>query len=111
MSNMDDIFNLNNAEKQRDQTLIPAGVYRLRAKVRPGNAGPGGVLRLAKNGRTLMLELELKVIGRGGYPLRARRRSDIGFGPLRPIGRLRFAWKTNLFLQEAARRSQNFDVS
>ena len=32
MSNMDDIFNLNNAEKQRDQTLIPAGVYRLRAK-------------------------------------------------------------------------------
>lgn len=55
--------------------------------------------------------LELKVIGRGGYPLRARRRSDIGFGPLRPIGRLRFAWKTNLFLQEAARRSQNFDVS
>ena len=60
---MSNIFDLNDAERQRDRTLIPAGVYRLRTKVRPGGAGPGSVLRLAKNGRTLMLELELKVIG------------------------------------------------
>jgi hypothetical protein len=59
----DDMFNLNSADRQREQTLIPAGVYRLRTKVRPGNAGPGSVLRLAKNGRTLMLDLELTVVG------------------------------------------------
>src|SRR5262249_37299710 len=63
MTNTDEMFNLNSAEKQRDQTLIPAGVYRLRTKVRPEGAGPGSVLRLAKNGRTLMLDLELKDMG------------------------------------------------
>ena len=60
---MSNIFDLNDAEKQRDRTLIPPGVYRLQTKARPGGAGPGSVLRLAKNGRTLMLDLELKIVG------------------------------------------------
>ena len=60
---MTDMFDLNDADKQREQTLIPPGVYRLRTKVRAGGAGPGSVLRLAKNGRTLMLDLEFKVVG------------------------------------------------
>ena len=60
---MTDMFDLNDADKQREQTLIPPGVYRLRTKVRAGGAGPGSLLRLAKNGRTLMLDLEFKVVG------------------------------------------------
>jgi hypothetical protein len=61
--NNNELFNLNDADPQREQTIIPAGVYQLRTKVRPGGAGPGNVLRRAKNLRTLMLDLELTVIG------------------------------------------------
>ena len=57
------MVDLNDAERQRDRTLIPPGVYRLKTKVRPGGAGPGSVLRIAKNGRTTMVDIELKIVG------------------------------------------------
>jgi hypothetical protein len=59
-------INLNNVETQRDRTPIPDGVYRLRARVVHGGVGSDGMLRRAKNGRQLMLELECTVV-RGDY--------------------------------------------
>ena len=42
---------------------VPAGIYQVRAKVKPGGVGPDGVLRIAKNMRAQMLELELTIVG------------------------------------------------
>jgi hypothetical protein len=56
-------INLNNVETQRNRTPIPDGVYCLKARVIPGGAGSDGMLRRAKNGRQLMLELEYRVVG------------------------------------------------
>jgi hypothetical protein len=56
-------IDLNDADPQRDQTLIDPGVYQLRIKVRPGGHGPGNVLRLSKSGHLQMLDLELVVVG------------------------------------------------
>lgn len=57
------MLDLNEAEPQREFTIVPPGVYRLRAKVKPGGMGEDGALRLAKNMRTSMLELEHTIIG------------------------------------------------
>jgi hypothetical protein len=59
-------INLNNVETQRDRTPVPDGVYRLRARVIPGGVGSDGMLRRARNGRQLMLELECTV-ARGNH--------------------------------------------
>jgi hypothetical protein len=48
---------------QRDRTPIPSGMYCLKVEVTPGGAGDGGILRRAKNGRSLMLELKCEVVG------------------------------------------------
>jgi hypothetical protein len=55
-------INLNDVETQRDRTPIPEGVYRLKARVVPGGVGDDGMLRRAKNGRGLILELECTVV-------------------------------------------------
>jgi hypothetical protein len=60
---MSKIFNFNDAEKQRNLSIIPPGVYRLRAKVRMFNGDRDYPLRPAKSGRTEGLDLELTVIG------------------------------------------------
>jgi len=63
-------FNLNTAKKQGD-FAIPDGIYRLKARLRPGGAGEDGLLRLAKNLRTQMLDLECTIVadaeGAGEY--------------------------------------------
>jgi hypothetical protein len=56
-SNLD----LNQAHKQGERPLLPNGVYRLQAHVRPGGVGTEGLLRLARNLISEMLELELTV--------------------------------------------------
>jgi hypothetical protein len=48
-------------QRQSDDP-IPAGVYRLRAKVKAGTAGTYHLLKIAKNGVSLMLVLECTVI-------------------------------------------------
>jgi hypothetical protein len=53
---------LNDTETQRGRSLIPPGVYELEITVKRGGAGDDGWLRLAKNQRSLMLELECKVV-------------------------------------------------
>jgi hypothetical protein len=52
-------IDLNDTE---GRTLIPPGVYALKIQVNYGNAGSDGVLRRAKNGHSLMLELECTVL-------------------------------------------------
>jgi hypothetical protein len=54
-------INLNEADNQ-DRALMPPGPYWVKARVRPGNAGDDGLLRLAKNQYSLMADLELTVI-------------------------------------------------
>jgi hypothetical protein len=56
-------FDLNKAQNQADYSPIPAGTYRLRTRLRPGGVGENGLLRLAKNLRTMMLDFEFQVIG------------------------------------------------
>src|SRR5438067_12877607 len=56
-------FDLRNVGKQVDFSPIPAGIYRLKAKIKPGGVGEHGLLRLAKNQRSEMLDLELTVLG------------------------------------------------
>src|SRR5437016_411076 len=56
----DDFFDLNDAEPQHGG-VIPPGVYRLRAMVKPG--GVVNPLCPAKNQRTKHLELDLTVVG------------------------------------------------
>jgi hypothetical protein len=52
-------IDLNDTERD----LIPPGVYALKIQVNYGDAGSDGVLRRAKNGRSLMLEIECTVVG------------------------------------------------
>jgi len=59
-------IDLNDAEAQRDRTLVPSGPYCLKIAVKPGGAGEDRFLRLAKNLRSLMLELKYSVVG-GDY--------------------------------------------
>jgi hypothetical protein len=58
---LDMFLNLNDAERQSDQTPAPAGLYRLRSKLMAGSAGPDGLLRRSKHGATEMLDLELTI--------------------------------------------------
>jgi hypothetical protein len=57
------LYDLNKADRQREMKPVPPGVYRLATKLRPGGIGTEGLLRLAKNLRTEMLDLELTVVG------------------------------------------------
>jgi hypothetical protein len=54
-------INLNDADDQRPK-VMPPGAYWVKARVRPGNSGPDGQLRLATNQYSLMLDLELTVL-------------------------------------------------
>jgi hypothetical protein len=54
-------INLNEADNQ-DRAIMPAGPYWVKARIRPGQAGDDGLLRLAKNAHSLMLDLQLTVI-------------------------------------------------
>jgi hypothetical protein len=53
------VIDLNDAETR---TPIPDGAYQLAIKVKPGNAGPDGLLTVAKNMRSQMLKLEYTVL-------------------------------------------------
>src|SRR5215472_1076734 len=55
-------IDLNEAETQGDRELIEPGVYGLEIHVKEGHAGADGWLKLAKNQRSLMLQLECKVV-------------------------------------------------
>jgi hypothetical protein len=55
-------YNLNNTDRQRDFSPVPPGIYRVRAKIKPGGVGESGLLVLAKNRRTMALNLELTII-------------------------------------------------
>src|SRR5262249_61375447 len=57
---MDD-FDLNDAQPQRDFSVIPPGLYQLRAMLKA--AAVTDALHLAKNLHTKHLELELTVVG------------------------------------------------
>jgi hypothetical protein len=61
----DSAFNFNDADKQRSLSIIPPGIYRLRAKVKMFNGDRNYPLRPAKSGRTEGLDLELTVVGGG----------------------------------------------
>ena len=54
-------LNFNDAPEQLGP--MPAGIYQVRATVKPGGVGPDGELRIAKNMRSEMLELELTIVG------------------------------------------------
>ena len=50
--------------KQRSTDLIPnETIAVVQLKIRPGNAGPDGMLKRSKNGNSEALDCELKVIG------------------------------------------------
>src|SRR5262245_18058151 len=49
-------------EVQPDRELIELGIYYLEIALKEGHGGTDGWLKLAKNQRSLMLELECKVI-------------------------------------------------
>jgi hypothetical protein len=55
-------FNADGNQPSGRFELLPVGTYRLQLKIRSGGAGPDGVLRLAKNLNTLMLDTELIVV-------------------------------------------------
>jgi hypothetical protein len=52
-----------NKTSDTDFSPIPPGIYRVKAKLRPGGVGEEELLRLAKNLRTQMLDLQLTVVG------------------------------------------------
>ena len=57
-------YDYNDAPEQRGNELIPADtVATVQMKVRPGNAGEGGLLTRSKDGGCEMLDCELVVIG------------------------------------------------
>src|SRR6516164_436693 len=56
----DDLFDLNDAETQRDFEVAPPGLYWLAVEVQPGAVADDHLL-LAKNGYTLHLKLKCKV--------------------------------------------------
>jgi hypothetical protein len=53
------MYDLNSAKRSK---LIPAGIYRVKAKLRPGGFGEEQLERLAGSKRTRALDLELTVI-------------------------------------------------
>jgi hypothetical protein len=56
-------FDFNDATEQRNFDLIPADtVATLRMKIRPGQAGDGGWLRRAKDGKSEALDCEFTVV-------------------------------------------------
>src|SRR5262249_35424169 len=55
-------IDLNEADVQGNRELIEPGVYGLEITVKEGHAGTDGWLKLAKNQRSLMLELHCKVV-------------------------------------------------
>ena len=55
------VYDLNEADDNFE--LVPPGIYRVKARVRPGGVGDERLLRLAKSMRTCGLELELSVTG------------------------------------------------
>jgi len=55
-------IDLNDADTQGDRELIEPGGYGLQIHVKEGHAGADGWLKLAKNQRSLMLQLECKVV-------------------------------------------------
>jgi hypothetical protein len=55
-------IDLNEADIQRDRELIEPGVYGLEINVKEGHGGTDGWLKLAKNQRSLMLQLDCTVI-------------------------------------------------
>ena len=60
-------YDFRRAKEYRDVTspfgggVIPDGIYKLRAQIRPGGYGPERLLKVAKSGFTAMLVLELTV--------------------------------------------------
>jgi len=58
----EDLFDFNDAEKQRDLTIAPPGLYWLRTEVRPGAVVDDHLLP-AKNGHTWHLSLKCTVQG------------------------------------------------
>jgi hypothetical protein len=59
-------INLNDADNQ-DRSLMPPQPCWVKSRIRPGNAGDDGLLRLAKNQYSLMLDLECTVIDDGEW--------------------------------------------
>jgi hypothetical protein len=55
-------LDLNQAHKQGERPLLPKGTYRLRAHIRPGGVGDEGLLRLANNMVSELLELDLTAV-------------------------------------------------
>jgi hypothetical protein len=56
-------FDYSDAPEQRGNELIPANtIATLQMKIRPGNAGEGGLLTRSKDGGCEMLDLELTVV-------------------------------------------------
>jgi hypothetical protein len=53
------MYDLNTANRPKP---IPAGIYRVKAKLRAGGSGEEQLLRLAKNLRTQMLDVEFTVL-------------------------------------------------
>lgn len=63
-------IDFNSAPEQRSFDLIPDGtVVTVQTKIRPGNAGPDGMLRRTNNGDAEMLDFEFTVFG-GKYDKR-----------------------------------------
>lgn len=54
-------INLNDADNQ-DRSVMPPGAYWVKSRIKPGNSGDDGLLRLAKNMYSLMLNLELTIL-------------------------------------------------
>ena len=60
-------YDFRRAKEYRDVTspfsggVIPEGIYKLRAQIKPGGYGPERLLKVAKSGFTAMLVLELTV--------------------------------------------------
>jgi hypothetical protein len=55
-------FNYNDADDQSDRSVIPNGKYQLKVAIKRGGHGPDGMLRLARNLRSLMLECSYTVV-------------------------------------------------
>jgi hypothetical protein len=54
-------INLNDADNQ-DRSVTPPGPYWVKSRIKPGGAGDDGLLRLAKNMYSLMLQLDLTIL-------------------------------------------------
>jgi hypothetical protein len=59
-------INLNDADNQ-DRSVMPPGPCWVKSRIKPGGAGDDGLLRLAKNMYSLMLNMELTVLDDGEW--------------------------------------------